>query len=197
MGPRSLSGPPPLVGTSLVTPQTCAVRFGEPVRGRPSFESGMESLLQGDTNGQMSILCQGVDRHAARLSRPYAPLAARATTTHLPRVGPHARGRQAPSESELGTPGWARPLRNPLGGKPAALESVPVPCASTCRLICELVQKAPTDLFRLPNVRERSLREVKETLANPGLTLGMNLDEDSHRAAIVATVTASIEAARE
>jgi hypothetical protein len=145
----------------------------------------------------MPVLCQGIDRHEACLSRPYAPLAAAATTTHFPLVGPHAGGGQAPSESELWTPGWARPLRNPLGGKPAALESLPVPCASTCRLIHELVQKAPTDLVRLPNVGERSRREGKETRANPGLTLGMKLDEDSHRAAVVATVTAHIEAARE
>lgn len=188
---------PPIVGTSLVTPQTCAVRFGDPVRGRRGSGSRIVSPLQGDTNGQMSILCQGVDRHAARLSRPYAPLAARATTTHLPLVGPHARGGQAPSESELGTPGWARPLRNRWEESQPRWRVSPVPCASTCRLIYELVQKSQLDLFRLPNVGETSRREVKETLANPGLTLGMNLDEDSHRAAVVATVTASIEAARE
>jgi len=60
----------------------------------------------------------------------------------------------------------------------------------------ELVQKSPTDLFGLPNFGEKSPREVKEKLANLGLTLGMTLEDDSYRAAVVATVAASIEAAR-
>jgi hypothetical protein len=101
-----------------------ALTITEPFAKLSPVPYSEESPLQGDIDGQMPILRQGADRHAARLSRPYAPLAARATTTHLPLVGPHARGGQTPSESELGTPGWARPLRNPLGGKPAALESV-------------------------------------------------------------------------
>ena len=62
--------------------------------------------------------------------------------------------------------------------------------------VYELVQKSRLDLYRLPNLGEKSLREVKEKLAKLGLTLGMTLDEDSYSAAVVATVAMSIEAAR-
>jgi DNA-directed RNA polymerase alpha subunit len=62
--------------------------------------------------------------------------------------------------------------------------------------VYELVQKAPTDLFRLPNFGEKSLREVKAKLATLGLTLGMTLEDDTYRAAVVARVTASIQAAK-
>jgi len=48
----------------------------------------------------------------------------------------------------------------------------------------------------LPNFGEKSLREVKETLATLGLTLGMTLEDDAYRAAVVAAVAANIEAAR-
>jgi DNA-directed RNA polymerase alpha subunit len=65
------------------------------------------------------------------------------------------------------------------------------------RYVCELVQKAPVDLFKLPNFGEKSLREVKEKLAHLGLTLGMTLEGDSYGAAVVATVAASIRAAEE
>ena len=61
--------------------------------------------------------------------------------------------------------------------------------------VYELVQKSPLDLFHLPNFGEKSLREVKDKLATLGLTLGMTLEEDAYRAAVVATVAASIKAA--
>ena len=61
--------------------------------------------------------------------------------------------------------------------------------------VYELVQKSPLDLFRLPNFGEKSLREVKEKLASPGLTLGITLDDDSNKTAAVATVAANIQAA--
>jgi len=63
------------------------------------------------------------------------------------------------------------------------------------RYVCELVQKSPLDLFRLPNFGEKSLREVKEKLAGMGLTLGITLDDDSNKTAAVATVAANIQAA--
>jgi len=64
------------------------------------------------------------------------------------------------------------------------------------RYVYELVQKAPTDLFGLPNFGEKSLREVKVKLATLGLTLGMTLEEDSYRAAVVATVAANLRTRR-
>ena len=63
--------------------------------------------------------------------------------------------------------------------------------------VYELVQKSPLDLFRLPNCGEKSLREVKGKLAALGLTLGMTLDYDSYRAAVVATAAANIRARKE
>ena len=62
------------------------------------------------------------------------------------------------------------------------------------RYVYELVQKPPLDLFRLPNFGEKSLREVKAKLAVLGLTLGMTLEDESYRAAVVATVAAGIQA---
>lgn len=59
----------------------------------------------------------------------------------------------------------------------------------------ELVQKSPVDLFQLPNFGNTSLKEFKEKLATLGLTLGMTLDDDSYRAAIIATAAATIAAA--
>jgi len=64
------------------------------------------------------------------------------------------------------------------------------------RYVDELVQQSPMDLFRLPNFGEKSLKEVRTKLANLRLTLGMTLEDDSYRAAIVATVAATIEAAK-
>jgi len=63
------------------------------------------------------------------------------------------------------------------------------------RYVYELVQKDPIDLFRLPNCGQKSLREVKEKLAALGLTLGMRLDDNVYRAAVVATVAAHMRGA--
>jgi DNA-directed RNA polymerase alpha subunit len=62
--------------------------------------------------------------------------------------------------------------------------------------VYQLVQKSPMDLFRLPNFGEKSLHEVNEKLATLSLTLGMTLEDDAYRAAVVATVGASIDATR-
>ena len=65
------------------------------------------------------------------------------------------------------------------------------------RDVYEIAQKSPAGLFRLPNFGQRSLREVKDKLATLGLTLGMTLEDDAYRAAVVATVAANIAARRE
>ena len=46
------------------------------------------------------------------------------------------------------------------------------------------------DLFQLPNFGNRSLKEIREKLAKLGLTLGMTLEDDTCRAAVVAAVAA-------
>ena len=68
--------------------------------------------------------------------------------------------------------------------------------ALNIRYVCELVQKSPLDLFRLPNFGEKSLREVTAKLATLGLTLGMPLGDDAYRTAVVAAVAANLDAAR-
>ena len=55
------------------------------------------------------------------------------------------------------------------------------------------MQLSPTDLRILRNFGEKSLREVREQLATLGFTLGMSLEGDTYRAAILATVVASIQ----
>ena len=60
----------------------------------------------------------------------------------------------------------------------------------------KLVQKSPLDLVVSPNVGQKSLKEIKETLATLGLTLSMTLEDDAYRAAVVATVAANIAATR-
>jgi hypothetical protein len=65
------------------------------------------------------------------------------------------------------------------------------------RYVCELVALEPRDLQVRPNFGKKSLREVKEKLATLGLTLGMTLDDDSYRGAIVATVAATLRATKE
>jgi DNA-directed RNA polymerase alpha subunit len=60
------------------------------------------------------------------------------------------------------------------------------------RYVYELVQQSPTDLFKLPNFGNKSLKEIKEKLATLGLTLGMTVEDDSYQAAVVATVAAGI-----
>jgi DNA-directed RNA polymerase alpha subunit len=64
------------------------------------------------------------------------------------------------------------------------------------KYVYDLVQTSPVDLFGLPNFGEKSLREVTANLAHLGLTLDMPLEEDAYRAAVVATVAASIETTR-
>jgi len=64
------------------------------------------------------------------------------------------------------------------------------------RYVYELVQQSPTDLFALPNFGNKSLKEIQEKLATLGLTLGMTLDDDSYRAAIVAAVAANLGATK-
>jgi len=61
------------------------------------------------------------------------------------------------------------------------------------RYVYELVQQSPLDLFRLPNLGQKSLREVRDKLATLGLTLGMTLEDESYRAAVAATVAAKIQ----
>ena len=64
------------------------------------------------------------------------------------------------------------------------------------RYVYELVQKSPVALFRLPNFGEKSLREVREKLANLNLSLGMTLDEASYRASVLETVAENIRASK-
>ena len=64
------------------------------------------------------------------------------------------------------------------------------------KYVYELVQKAPVDLFRLPNVGEKSLREVKDKLAALGLTLGIALDSAVYADAVMAAVVAGMQTAR-
>lgn len=64
------------------------------------------------------------------------------------------------------------------------------------RYVYKLVQKPPTDLFQLPNFGNKSLKETKEKPATLGLTLGMTLEDDAYRAAVVATVAANIQVAK-
>jgi DNA-directed RNA polymerase subunit alpha len=102
------------------------------------------------------------------------------------------RGRQRTSKYQRLVKSLSTPVAAlNLSARPAtALRTLNIRC------VYELVQKDPTDLFKLPNFGEKSLREVKEKLANLGLTLGMTLDEDSYSVAVVATVATSIEAGR-
>ena len=64
------------------------------------------------------------------------------------------------------------------------------------RYVYERVQKTPLDLVVSPNFGQKSLKQIKETLATLGLTLSMTLEDDAYRAAVVAAVAANIEAAR-
>jgi DNA-directed RNA polymerase alpha subunit len=64
------------------------------------------------------------------------------------------------------------------------------------RYVYELAQKSPSDLFQLPNFGKKSLRKAKDKLAILGLTLGMTLEDDTYRGAVVATVAANIHATK-
>ena len=102
------------------------------------------------------------------------------------------RGRQRPGKYQQLVNALSTPVADlHLSARPAsALRTLNI------TYVYELVQKSPLDLFRLPNFGEKSLREVKEKLAALGLTLGMTLDDESYRAAVVATVAASIDATK-
>jgi DNA-directed RNA polymerase alpha subunit len=73
--------------------------------------------------------------------------------------------------------------------------------AMNIRYVYELVALESRALRGRKNFGEKSLREVKEKLAalglTLGLTLGMTLDDDSYRAAIVATVAATLRTTKE
>lgn len=58
------------------------------------------------------------------------------------------------------------------------------------RYLHELAPKSPVDLLPLPKVGNRSLKEIQEKRAKLGLTLGMTLEDDTCRAAVVAAVAA-------
>lgn len=62
------------------------------------------------------------------------------------------------------------------------------------RYVYELVPETPAELRTMRNFGEKSLREVQGKLAALGLSLGMTLDDESYRAAVVATVAANIQA---
>ena len=95
-------------------------------------------------------------------------------------------------------PGKYQKLVTALSTPVAALNFSARPAATLKMLnvnyVCELVQKSPLAFFRPPNFGQKSLREVKAKLANLGLTLGMTVEEEAYRAAVVATVAARIQA---
>jgi DNA-directed RNA polymerase alpha subunit len=67
--------------------------------------------------------------------------------------------------------------------------------AMNIRYVYELVALEACDRCGRKNFGEKSFREVKDKLATLGLTLGMTVDDDSYRGAVLATVIASIKAA--
>lgn len=64
------------------------------------------------------------------------------------------------------------------------------------RYVYELVTLEPRALRGRKNFGEKSFREVKDKLAMQGLTLGMTLEDDAYRAAVVAAVAAHIKAGK-
>jgi len=103
------------------------------------------------------------------------------------------RGRPQPGKYQKLVKALSTPVADlHLSARPAsALQMLNI------RYVYELVQKAPLDLCRLPNFGEKSLREIKQRLANLGLTWGMTLEDDAYRAAVVATVAANIRARKD
>jgi DNA-directed RNA polymerase alpha subunit len=74
-----------------------------------------------------------------------------------------------------------------LSARPApALRSLSI------RYFYELVQQSPTDVFKLPNFGNKSLKEVTDKPAAVGLALDMTLEDDAYRAAIMAAVAANL-----
>jgi DNA-directed RNA polymerase alpha subunit len=62
--------------------------------------------------------------------------------------------------------------------------------------VYDLVEKSPADLLVTRNFGKQSLREIRDTLAAMGLTLGMTRDNiPAYREAVMATVAARIKAA--
>ena len=100
------------------------------------------------------------------------------------------RGRQRPGKYQKLVKGLSTPVADlHLSARPAtALQTLNI------RYVYELVQKSSVDLFRLPNVGNKSLKEIKEKLTKLGLTLGMTLEDDAYRGAVVAAVAANIAA---
>jgi DNA-directed RNA polymerase alpha subunit len=102
------------------------------------------------------------------------------------------------AKDQTNQPGKYRDLLQALSTPVADLHLSARPASAlrmlNIRYVHELVQKSPTDLFALPNFGNKSLKEIKEKLATLGLTLGMTLDNDSYRAAIVAAVAANLDA---
>lgn len=100
------------------------------------------------------------------------------------------RGRRLPGKYQKLVAALSRPVANlHLSARPAAcLRRLGV------RYVYELVKMAPLDLRAQRNFGEKSLREVQAKLAALGLSLGMTLDDESYRAAVVATVAANIQA---
>jgi DNA-directed RNA polymerase alpha subunit len=102
------------------------------------------------------------------------------------------RGRQRAGKYEK--------LVNALSAPVAALNLSARPAATLAalniRYVYELVALEPRELRMRQNFWAKSLREVKEKLAALGLTLGMTLDDEAYRAAVVATVVANIQATK-
>jgi hypothetical protein len=99
------------------------------------------------------------------------------------------RGRQRPGKYQKLVKTLSVPVANLLlSARPtSAMRSLKI------KYVYELVQKSPADLFGLPNFGEKSLREVKEKLRPLGLALGMTLEGEAYRAAVVAAVAANIQ----
>jgi hypothetical protein len=106
----------------------------------------------------------------------------------------------ASARSQDNQPGKCRDLVRTLSTPVAALHLSARPAFALQSLniqnIHELVQRSPTDLFRLPNFGNKSLKEITEKLAALRLALGIMLDDESYRAAIVAAVAANLHATK-
>jgi len=104
----------------------------------------------------------------------------------------------AAANKQDGRPGKYRDLVQALSTPVADLHLSARPASAlrvmNIRYVYELVALEPRALRVRKNFGEKSFREVKGKLVTLGLTLGMALEEDAYRAAIVATVAATIQA---
>ena len=102
------------------------------------------------------------------------------------------RGRPQPGKYQKLVKALSTPVADlHLSARPAsALQMLNI------RYVYEFVALEPRVLRGRKNFGEKSFREVKEKLAALGLALGMTVDDESYRAAVVATVAANIDAAR-